>query len=314
MARVAHALLSTLALTGALCAQASEAVPDAAVARSHIEHLITGYGTAQRPGTIGLLHDAVQLAIGVGAPAYNNGDLRGCSEFYAATATELITAFGDGKATSPAAERGLADLRAGLKRGGTGDDPQRRAWAMRLAFDQISVAWSLLVQHGEQMGKLGAENFHRGNYEEAEVAYGEAQRDYDDVRGETLPAAAAALRLSPLLHAQALLELGRYAPAASVVAGHSDAVEELRKVDIDIRALYGNALDLERTLLDLEHAADDQAHNADLRFLFGYQLWFSGRHDEAIKQFTQALAITPRHTAALLFQPQREAQVTPVVP
>jgi len=57
------------------------------------------------------------------------------------------------------------------------------------------------------------------------------------VRGEALPAAAAALRLSPLLHAQALIELGRFAPAAATVAGHGDEIAEFQAVDIDLRAL-----------------------------------------------------------------------------
>jgi Flp pilus assembly protein TadD len=85
-------------------------------------------------------------------------------------------------------------------------------------------------------------------------------------------------------------------------------------VDIDLHALYGNTLDLDRTLLDLERAADDQARDADLRFLFGYQLWFCGRHEEAQRQFAQTLALKPRHPAALLFQAQSETSVTPVVP
>jgi tetratricopeptide (TPR) repeat protein len=311
---------TTIAAFGALllaCARllpAAEQVPDPQAVRGHIDRLISLSGALHRPATLGLLHDAVLLAIGVGAPAYNNGDLKACSEFYAGTAKQLLAAYPAGVAMSMPAGQGLSDLRDGLRRGGAGDDAQRRAWALRLAFDQISLSWSLAIQHGEQLGRLGGEYFHRGDYEDAEVAYQDVVRDYDEVRGEALPAAAAALRLSPLLHAQALIELGRFAPAAAAVAAHGEEIAEFRVVDIDLRALYGNAIDLERSLLDLERAADEHARDADLRFLYGYQLWFTGSRDQAQQQFDRTLALDPRHAAAALFKPKHEAPAAPLIP
>ncbi len=310
----ATAALGALSLIGARLLPGAEQVPDPQAVRSHIEHLIQASGASHRPATLGLLHDAVLLAIGVGAPAYNNGDLKGCSDFYVGTAKQLLAAYPEGNAMSMPAVEGLSDLRDGLRRGGSGDDAQRRAWALRLSFDQIAVNWSLAIQHGEQLGKLGGEYFHRGDYQEAEVAYAAVVRDYDEVRGEALPAAAAALRLSPLLHAQALIELGRFAPAAALVAGHNDEVTEFRAVDIDLRALYGNTIDLERSLLDLERAADEHAKDSDLRYLFGYQLWFTGSREQAQQQFDRTLALDPRHPGATQFKRKPEAQPAPLIP
>ncbi len=294
-------LLATAALATPAVVGAAETVPDPGATRKHIEQLAAGFLAAHRAATLGLLHDAVQESIGYGAPAYNAGDHRGCAEFYAATGAALVAGFSGTDAVSALAAPGLVDLRDACQRFRTIDDLEHGAWTMRLAFDQVSLAWTMALQHGVQLGKLGSEYFHRGDYDEATLAFVQAERLLDEVRGEHAADVAVELRMVPLLHGQALLEQQRFPAAAAAFTAHLDEVRELMGVDIDLRALYGNPDEFELTMLALDHAAEGAPASANLHFLLGLELHFSGRRREAREQFTKAAAIEPAHAGAALF-------------
>jgi hypothetical protein len=70
------------------------------------------------------------LAIQIGAPAYNHGDLRGCYEVYACTARLLLRAI-------EGADDDKQVLRAALERCAILPDVNEQAWIMRRAFDAI---------------------------------------------------------------------------------------------------------------------------------------------------------------------------------
>ncbi|HEX4607371.1 MAG TPA: hypothetical protein VH092_04120 [Urbifossiella sp.] len=72
----------------------------------------------------------IQLAISIGAPAYNTGDRQGCYDVYACTARMIL-------ATLTGADAARARLREALDECGTLDDPDKQAWAMRHGFDAV---------------------------------------------------------------------------------------------------------------------------------------------------------------------------------
>jgi hypothetical protein len=110
-------------------------------------------------------------AISIGAPAYNLGDHQGCYEVYACTARLIL-------ATVTGADEARQRLRAALARCRGLDDSNRRAWAMRHAFDEIAqmgeaaapavgprearLYVSMAIQLGAPAYNLGD---HRGCYE-----------------------------------------------------------------------------------------------------------------------------------------------------
>lgn len=72
----------------------------------------------------------LDLAIQIGAPAYNLGDQRGCYEVYACTARMLLQ-------TVEGADDARQKLRQALENCSTLVDVNEQAWTMRRAFDAI---------------------------------------------------------------------------------------------------------------------------------------------------------------------------------
>src|SRR5581483_3412820 len=72
----------------------------------------------------------IGLAIQIGAPAYNLGDLRGCYEVYACTARLLLQGV-------KGADEARQTLREALEQCSTQVDVNEQAWIMRRAFDAI---------------------------------------------------------------------------------------------------------------------------------------------------------------------------------
>jgi hypothetical protein len=72
----------------------------------------------------------VDRAIELGAPVYNSGDVVGCYEIYAATARLIVKTFAGGLPAKKCLQKALDQcLRL--------DDPDKKAWTMRHAFDSL---------------------------------------------------------------------------------------------------------------------------------------------------------------------------------
>jgi hypothetical protein len=72
----------------------------------------------------------IELAIEVGAPAYDSGDQHGCYQVYAALARAILAAFRD--------ERDVcATLDKALKKSARQQSASTQAWTMRHAFDEV---------------------------------------------------------------------------------------------------------------------------------------------------------------------------------
>lgn len=72
----------------------------------------------------------IQMAISIGAPAYNLDDKQGCFDVYAATARMILAAVNG-------ADVARTRLRAALDECDKLDDPDKQAWALRHGFDAV---------------------------------------------------------------------------------------------------------------------------------------------------------------------------------
>jgi hypothetical protein len=72
----------------------------------------------------------IELAISIGAPAYNLGDLQGCYDVYACTARMIL-------ATQTGPDDARTRLRQALDECAALDNPNKQAWAMRHGFDAV---------------------------------------------------------------------------------------------------------------------------------------------------------------------------------
>ncbi len=72
----------------------------------------------------------IQMAISIGAPAYNLDDRQGCFDVYSCTARMIL-------ATTTGADAARTRLQAALDACDTLDDSDKQAWAMRHGFDAV---------------------------------------------------------------------------------------------------------------------------------------------------------------------------------
>lgn len=75
-------------------------------------------------------HWFIELAISIGAPAYNLDDRQGCYDVYSCTARMIL-------ATLDGTETAQTRLRQALDECTTLDDPNQQAWTMRHGFDAV---------------------------------------------------------------------------------------------------------------------------------------------------------------------------------
>jgi hypothetical protein len=87
-------------------------------------------GSGKPADPVELIRFYLELAIQIGAPAYNYGDQRGCYEVYACTARMLLQAV-------EGADAAKKQLTQALQRCATQLDVGEQAWTMRHAFDAL---------------------------------------------------------------------------------------------------------------------------------------------------------------------------------
>jgi serine/threonine-protein kinase len=89
--------------------------------------------SAPRSAVLPPMKEAIEQAIGRGAPIYNAGDHAGCYELYRNVAEDLARRFARPAAVS-------SRLSAALGRAAKRDNPTEAAWDMRYAFDDLLAA------------------------------------------------------------------------------------------------------------------------------------------------------------------------------
>jgi hypothetical protein len=106
---------------------------------------------------------------------------------------------------------------------------------------------------------------------------------------------------------QAWLARGRYREAVAALREGLRLKPEWPAADFHPGQLYGrHAADFQEDLAQLERAVQRNPDEPGLRFLLGYQWWFSGRRTEARAQFRQAAALAqdPEPVQAFLRWPE----------
>ena len=151
-----------------------------------------------------------------------------------------------------------------------------------------------------RQNQLGRETFAEGEYGRAADRFEQAIR------------AAPQKPESHFLLGQAQFALGKFRDATVAILAGLKIRPDWPAAKFDIRALYGEnvaewALHLERLRAAVDRNPDEPA----LLFLYGYQLWFNGRRDEAKLYFRKAapLVIDPKPIEGFLAEPNGKADV-----
>jgi hypothetical protein len=122
--------------------------------------------TARRDEPLKYIRQHIELAIQIGAPAYNLGDHRGCYEVYACTARLMVEVEG--------ADEARGRLQRALAQCQEMNDPNGQAWAMRHGFDDVLAGqFGSPVEAGEQVR----------NYLAGAIRIGAPAYDSGDQRG-----------------------------------------------------------------------------------------------------------------------------------
>ncbi|HLW68781.1 MAG TPA: tetratricopeptide repeat protein [Gemmataceae bacterium] len=129
----------------------------------------------------------------------------------------------------------------------------------------------------DRLVKLGKEAFADEEHGRAAERFVQASR--------VQPDSAEAL----FLLAQAQFALGKYREAVASIYAGMKLQPEWPSSKFDLRGLYANnPAELIEQLNSLRQAAEANPQEPALLFLYGYQLWFLGRQDEAKKFFEKA--------------------------
>ena len=127
--------------------------------------------------------------------------------------------------------------------------------------------------------KLGREAFAVGEYGRAAERFEQALRVAPD------------LALSYFLLAQAQFAMGKYRDAVASIHSGMKLHPDWPAAKFAARELYAdNAAEHALHLEQLRQAIERSPQEPALLFLYGYQLWFNGRHDDAKPFFRRALA------------------------
>jgi tetratricopeptide (TPR) repeat protein len=288
-----------------------EAPPDADVVRGEIDKIIQRFQGQKKKVTLGAVQAAIELSISFGAPAWNAGDHAACADFYAKTAETLCAAFPDRAAATPAATKALADLKAALARAKTFTDSDRKAWALRYAFDKTQTTCLAEGVRASALLDLSAECLKRSEFEEAQDAGAAAVAVLKEMEGQRAESLPLACRVAPFVMADALVGRKKFAEASAAILQGLNAVPEWPKAERDLHAVYGDPEPYEAALDALKEQAKKAANDASLHFLLGYELHFTGRKDAAKEQFEKVLKIDPGHAGAKLFLHPPEKSKTP---
>ena len=270
---------------------------DPASAGRSVAALVRGW---KGKATLGLLREAILPTIASGGAAFNKGDVAGCAKLYRETATRLTKAFGKGTATEAAAEA-LADLRAGLRRAENATSPNGQAWALRFAFDQTLLAWTIRNAHAKSLVRLGDQYFSISRYAECEAAFAQAAGILPELLGKDPDKVETTCRLAPFALANARFARGRFGTAVKAILQGLKGMPKWSEAKLNVRKLHRRPEEYDRRLAELEKAIQDHPDRADFRFLLGYAYHFTDRKDAAREHFDKALELAPDHPGARAF-------------
>jgi tetratricopeptide (TPR) repeat protein len=274
--------------------------PDEKDIWSKIDRRIQGFASRGKKATLGLLQELISDSISFGAPAFNRGDVEECSRFYIKTAESILAAFKMEKSATKGAGQALADLQAAVARSAQFPRVERKAWALRFAFDKILLAWQIAASHAKGLVIIGNQNFSAGNYPEAADSFRESLLILEDLVGQDLDQIEIATRASGLMLGHALLSDAKYEESARALEAGVKYIPDWPRQSFDFRKLF-RADQYEECLKSLQGAAGKDGAKADVHFLLGYVFHFTGKKEDAKVLFEKALRLNPAHVGAQQF-------------
>jgi tetratricopeptide (TPR) repeat protein len=275
---------------------ADDPVPDEAATRKQVDVLIQQAPNHQ--ATLGTLQGAMNLSVSFGAPAWNAGDHDACCRFYVKTGESLLIAFDKPQAASPAARALLDDLKSAVDRSHNSNDVDLDAWTMRYVFDKTAITVSTEAGQSAQLIALGQQSFARSQFADAANAFAAATAALHELDGQPVDQIPAECRIAPLALSDALFGQKKYTQAAAAVQDGFHFIPQWASVGGDIRKHFADPAVYELLFDDLRDNATAHQDDPSLQFLFGYQLFFSGRKVAAKEYFQKTLKLDPKNDAA----------------
>ncbi len=305
----------SVCLVAALCARLGAAdLPNPTAVRAQIDKLVAARLSERKPADLGLLRDIVLLTINYGGQAFDAGDAKGCASFYLATATHLGASFASDKDATAAARESLHDLADAAGRAKALADPAHQAWALRFAFDQVSLASTIVQAEAQAEVQLGSQYFGRGDFEEAEIGFTRAAQEVDELIGADGGADLAAIQVNPrvagIIHAQVLLARGKVKEAAPLMASSLLLVPELPNSNFDWKKIAGDP-DPDKDMAAAADAARDHAGDVAYGVLLAMEQKFNGHVDDAAKTLAALDKDHPGNAAVQMLLGQKGAAAAP---
>ena len=298
---IAALLFAWFASPAALRAAQENMPPDEDTTRQKIELLIKNWQNDKKRATLGLIQEAIGLSISYGAPTWNLGDHKACSQFYTKTAKSLCDAFAEDKSATDAARTTLGDLKLALERAAISGNFDRSAWSMRYAFDKNHMACEMQAMHVQSLLHLGDQYFKLSQFTEAQDALQSAVQSLADLEGQPLEDIPVECRYAPLALCNTFFAQKKYAEAENAIMLGLKYMPQWPTVKADLRSNHHDPEEYEQMLQDLEDKAKAQPEDATVQFLLGYEYYFTGKKKASKEQFERVLKIAPKHEGAALF-------------
>ncbi len=284
------------------------AKPNPKEVRAAIDKLIAGTDKVN-PSVILL---CIEKSISVGATTYNDGDIKGCYEFYRATATALVKKFKTEESATPGGAKAIATLRASLASAAKYGDADRQAWAMRYGFDKIVLETTLLRSEAEEHVSTGTRFFGMGNYREAEDAFKTVVALIKELKGPKVESLSLNVRIAAAGLSHSLYAQEKWKESATAIQSALLLMPNWPTYPMDQRVFYRDEAEHGAILKKLVAAVKARPDDADLQFLLGHECFFSDQREKAFSCFRSVLKKNPKHAGALVFQkldPASELQI-----
>lgn len=259
-----------------------------------------------KKASLGLVEEAVSLAISIGAPVYDRGDVEGCYRVYLWITQELCSKFANPDSTTVMANEGLSYLKLGLYRHQHLATPDQRAWTLRMAFDQTILLAKSKGVHLQEISRLGTQYCQRGLYYEAHDAFSEGCDILREIVAQNCKKIDIKVRVVPMQLAAVQLVQRKFKESAQTILDNLGYLPELPNITVQPHNFNIKPEHSEAALKALEIAAQRNEADADLQFLLGYEYFLRGRKNEANLLFHKVLRISPSHAGASLFIRHKE--------
>ncbi len=307
-----HILAPLLLLAAVVRADIDETAPLPQPTPKEVRAEITALIAETKKLRLGVMEDCIEKSIGIGAPAYNNGDIEGCYNFYRITAEALVTKFSKKDMATTAAATAIVTLTKALASANGYDKADKKAWAMRYGFDKVMLRVDQLRTEAQYHMQTGTRYLGLiGNLREAEDAFRSTVQIVDELGGPNGEAVPLRLRLAAVAHGRALIGREKWKEASKAFQKALLYIPTWPTFDFDPKDFLNRPADGDAVPKALIAAVQREKDDADLRFLLGYERFFFGEREKAFECFREVLQNHPGHAGALVFQkldPQSKLQ------